>query len=56
MIIRLIRGALVRNRRISSGNYYGTINSAYNGFDKVFPEKRLKEKYPSSRWVFFGTN
>lgn len=56
MIIRLIWGALVRNRRKSSGYYYGAINSTHNGFDKVFPKKRLKEKYPSTRWVFFGTN
>lgn len=56
MKIRLIWGALVRNRRKSSEYYYSTINSTYNGFNEVFQKKRLKEKYPSSRWVFFGTN
>ena len=56
MKIRLIWGALVRNRRKSSEYYYSTINSTYNGFNEVFQKKRLKEKYPSSRWAFFGKN
>lgn len=52
MIIKLKWGVLVRKRKISSGYYYSAINSTYNGFNEVFPEKRLKENTHHHRWVF----
>lgn len=54
MIVRLIRGVFVLERK-NSGHYYCTINSTNNGFGEVFPEERLKVKYPSTRWVLFRT-
>ena len=55
MILRLMWGALVRKEEFSSEYYYSAINSTYNGFSEVFPKKRLKEKYPSTRWVLSRT-
>lgn len=43
MIIRLIWGALVRNRRKSSEYYVSITYSANNGSNEIFSEERLNE-------------